>query len=117
MATDHTAPDAIERLNALIDGELPPAEHAALADRIAAGRDLAHAHATLARLKACIVENAEQAPSVEFALPRAKFRIMPVLGAAAAAAAVLLTVWAWYPDRQSEPAPFTEIAPFVTLAS
>ena len=56
MATERKTADAIERLNALIDGELPPAEHAALADRIAAGRDLAHAHATLARLKACIVE-------------------------------------------------------------
>ena len=32
MAIDRNTGDAIERLNALIDGELPPSEHAALAD-------------------------------------------------------------------------------------
>jgi hypothetical protein len=120
MSTDRTTTDAIERLNALIDGELPPAEHAALADRIAAGRDLAQAHATLARLKACVVESAAQAPALNFALPKPRRRLMPALGlaGAAAAAAVLLAAFvAWYPERQAEPARFTGIAPFVLLAA
>ena len=56
MAVDPTKQDDLQRLNALIDGELPPAEHAALAARIAGSRELAQAHATLARLKACLAE-------------------------------------------------------------
>lgn len=120
MATDRNTDDAIERLNALIDGELPPADHAALADRIAAGRDLAHAHATLARLKACIVESAEQTPAdgFDFLIPKPKRRLLPALGlATAAAAAVLLAIVTWYPERQPDQASRREIAPFVTLAS
>lgn len=117
MATDRATPDAIERLNALIDGELPPAEHAALADRIALGRDLAHAHATLARLKACVVENAEQTPTAAFVLPKPKSRIKPALGLAAAAAVLLGAFVAWYPERQAEPARFSGMAPFVLLAA
>lgn len=116
MATDRNTGDAIERLNALIDGELPPAEHAALADRIAAGRDLAQAHATLARLKACIVESAEETP-IGFAIPKRRSRLLPAIGAAAAAAVALVAVFAWYPEREVEPEAFSGIAPFVTLAA
>ncbi|MDO8874536.1 MAG: hypothetical protein Q8M24_19505 [Pseudolabrys sp.] len=115
---DRKTDDAIERLNALIDGELPPAEHAALADRIAAGRDLAQAHATLARLKACIVASADQAPAGGFdiAIPKAKSRLLPALGIAAAAAVVLAAV-SLYPEGPTDQASRREIAPFVTLAS
>ena len=64
MAVDPTPQDDLQRLNALIDGELPPAEHAALAARIAGSRELAQSHATLARLKACLAEGLEdEAPS------------------------------------------------------
>ena len=118
MAIDRNTGDAIERLNALIDGQLPPSEHAALADRIAAGRDLAHSHATLARLKACIVESAEQTPIGGFniTLPKPRRRWLPMAGLAAAAAA-LLAAFVWYPEQQTEPTAFREIAPFVLLAA
>jgi hypothetical protein len=115
MATERKTPDVIERLNALIDGELPPAEHAALADRIAAERDLAHAHATLARLKACIVEKAELAPPVEFVLPKPKRRISPALGLAAAIAIFAALIGLREPEH--EQAVNAEITPFITLAA
>ncbi|MDP2411317.1 MAG: hypothetical protein Q8M26_13655 [Pseudolabrys sp.] len=116
MATEPCDPD-IERLNALIDGELPPAEHAALAGRIAAGREVAEAHATLARLKACIVASAEQTPTGAFVLPAPKRRLLPAVGFAAAAAAVLIAAIGWYPQRPVEEPPAFSIAPLVTLAS
>jgi anti-sigma factor RsiW len=119
MVVDPKSPEAIARLNALIDGELPPAEHAALADRIAAGRDLAHAHATLARLKACIVESAEGTPVVGIVLPSpARRRPMRAAGVAlAAAASVLLAVLVWLPEREDMPSSLAEIAPVITLAA
>lgn len=118
MASDRISHDAIERLNALIDGELPPAEHAALADRIAAGRDLAQAHATLARLKASVVESAERTPAdaIDFIVPKPKRRLLPALGIAAAAAA-LIAVLIWPPERRTDQASLQEIASFVTLAA
>jgi hypothetical protein len=86
MATEQSQDDDLLRLNALVDGELPPAEHAALATRIAAGRDLAHAHATLARLKACISEAADTATAP--ALPLRRDRSWaPAAGIAAAVVA------------------------------
>jgi len=122
MASEPNTPD-IERLNALIDGELPPAEHAALAGRIAAGHDLAQAHATLARLKACIVESAEATAVDAIVLPAPKRRLRPALGlglrlglAGAAAVVLLVAAAVLYPQRPSEPAAFS-IAPLVTLAA
>jgi anti-sigma factor RsiW len=88
MVTDS---NDLQRLNALIDGELPPAEHAALAARIAAGRDLARAHATLARLKACVVEGGaiEAAPPI----PQPRRTVWDAAaGFAALAAAIALLV-------------------------
>lgn len=120
MDTDRKNSDALERINALVDGELPPAEHAALADSIAAGRDLAHAHATLARLKACIVASAEQAPvgGIDMTADGAKSRTFPLVGwAAAAAATVLLGIVTIYPDQQPEQTPRRDMASFVTLAA
>lgn len=120
MDTDRKNGDALERLNALIDGELPPAEHAALADSIAAGRDLAQAHATLARLKACIVASAEQAPAggIDISGVDVKRRPRPLVGwAAAAAAAVLLGLVTFYPDQEPEETPRRDMASFVTLAA
>ena len=119
MATDRTTDDSIERLNALIDSELPLADHAALADRIAAGRDLAQAHATLARLKACIVETAAQTPVGDVAIPHSTpgRRPLPALGLATAAAAALLAIVTLYPEQRADQASRTEIAPLVTLAA
>ena len=119
MATDRSTDDSIERLNALIDGELPLADHAALADRIAAGRDLAQAHATLARLKACIVETAAQTPVGDVAIPHStpRRRLLPALGLATAAAAALLATVAFYPVQQADQASRMEFAPLVTLAA
>lgn len=120
MAIDRNTGDAIERLNALIDGELPPAEHAALADRIAAGRDLAQTHATLARLKACIVDSADHVPAGGFniTIPEPRRRLLPVAGLAGlAAAAVLLAMVTLYPERQADEASRREMASVVTLAS
>jgi anti-sigma factor RsiW len=107
MAVDSTRNDDLQRLNALIDGELPPAEHAALAARIAAGRDLAHAHATLARLKACVVDGANQGPAPQVARSRMSPCKRPAgLAAAAAAAAVLvLGIVAEYRERVPESHP------------
>jgi hypothetical protein len=86
--------DDIARLNALVDGELSPGEHAALAARVATDREFAHAYATLTRLKACVVESAEAVPAADIAL-HAKRRRRPVLVAAmvGAAAACLALVF------------------------
>ncbi len=118
MAIDRISPDAIERLNALIDGELPPAEHAALADRIASGRDLAQAHATLARLKASVVESAERVPAeaIHFIVSKPRRRLPPAFGIAAATAA-LIGLLIWPSERLADQAALQGIAPFVTLAS
>jgi hypothetical protein len=78
------------RLNALVDGELAPAERAELAARLAVDRDLARAYATLARLKAVIAEEAGAAP--EISLPSAKRRAWPRMAAAGAGLAAMLAV-------------------------
>jgi anti-sigma factor RsiW len=117
MAVDPS--DTVARINALIDGELPPAEHAALAMHIAAGRDLAHAHATLARLKAAVVESAEQTPVDGIVLPprAARKRLWPLAAAGALAATVLAAAFVWKPwERPAEPAS-AEIARVITLAA
>jgi hypothetical protein len=78
------------RLNALVDGELAPAERAQLAARLATDRDLAHAYATLARLKAVIGEGADATP--EISLPSPQRRVWPRVAAAAAALAAVIAV-------------------------
>ena len=59
-----------ERLNALLDGELTPAERAEMAARLASDRDLASAYATLARLKAATAETLEDCPPIVLRRPR-----------------------------------------------
>lgn len=110
MATEQSQDDDLLRLNALVDGELPPAQHAALAARIAVGRDLAHAHATLARLKASISEAADAATVPD--LPRRRIRsFVPVFGMAAAVAAGFAGFMVLkLPDPAIETAPATESA-------
>ncbi len=69
------------KLNALVDGELAPAERAELAARLAGDRHLARAYAVLARLKATIGEAADApAPIV---LPQRRRLAWGVMAAAA----------------------------------
>jgi len=116
MATEDITPDPIEGLNALIDGELPADEQAALADRIAAAPDLAQAYATLARLKACVVQSADEADASGIDVPRKRGRLVP-LAAAVAAAALLIATFVAMPEREKASAPMADIASLVTLAS
>jgi hypothetical protein len=85
--------DDLMRLNALVDGELAPGERAAMAARLAGDRDLARAHATLARLKATVGELPDAETGIS--LPPRQRRIGPLaIGTAgcALAAALLLLV-------------------------
>lgn len=93
----------ILRLNALVDGELAPAERAAMAARLAHDRDLARAYATLARLKAVVGELVDDEMTIA---PHALNRRPWQLGAAALAACVLIAVLAWeiYPKLPSHSA-------------
>ena len=59
----------LERLNALVDGELAATERATIAARLAVDRDLASAYATLARLKAATAETAEDCPTIVLRRP------------------------------------------------
>lgn len=77
----------LERLNALVDGELAPTERAEIAARLAVERDLASAYATLARLKAATAETAEDFPTIVLRRPRRVIR-----RAAAVAACIALVV-------------------------
>src|SRR5581483_1953032 len=74
MATDETPRSGIVRLNAFVDGELTPSERAAVAAQIRAQPNFARAHATLARLKACIGESADATPFATIAIPQKKPR-------------------------------------------
>jgi anti-sigma factor RsiW len=78
------------RLNAFVDGELTPTERAAVAAQIRAQPDIARAHATLARLKACIGESADATPSAVIAISRRRVpRVALRIGVAGLAAAAL----------------------------
>ncbi len=109
------------RLNALVDGELPPAERADLAARLATDRDLARAYAALAQLKAAIAEEVNDAPAI--ALPPAKRRAWlpawPRLAAAGLGLAAMLTVAMFAANdfiaRDAEPP--NEAPTAITLAS
>jgi hypothetical protein len=69
MAIEDTPSPEVARLNAFVDGELTPAERAEVAAQIRAQPNFARAHATLARLKACIAESADATPSIAIAWP------------------------------------------------
>jgi anti-sigma factor RsiW len=98
----------IERISALVDGELPPAERAALAARIATDRNLARAHATLARVKAAVDETAVAADGLALALPRfvAPRRYLGY-GAAAALAVLIVSAFVWQNPWRQQPVYFT----------
>jgi hypothetical protein len=82
--------DDLLKLNALVDGELAPAERAEIAARLATDRDLARAYAVLAQLKATIGEAADApAPIV---LPKARRPLGRTFMAAAAGFVVAIGV-------------------------
>ena len=91
MASDSDRDDDLVRLNAFVDGELAPAERAAVAARLAGDAAFAHAHATLAHLKACVHDGADdqRAPPLP---PRKSLARRPAFGWAAAAVAVVAGV-------------------------
>lgn len=78
--------DDLLRLNALVDGELAPADRAEIAARLAVDRDLARAYATLAQLKATLGDSTGDTPV--FTLPPARRAIRWRLGFAAAACVI-----------------------------
>ena len=119
MARDPQQQD-LEKLSALVDGELPAGERAALAGRLASERDLARAYATLARLKATIGEAAGVAADCPaFELPqRGKVRRWPPIAIGAALAATLaFGVFVTMPRPIQTEAPFAEAPTALTLAS
>jgi hypothetical protein len=116
MDNDRRQQDLL-RLNALVDGELAPAERAELAARLADERDLAHAYATLARLKAVIGDGADEAP--EILLPSKRRRGWPRVAACAAALAAVLALALFAADRYRarDAAGPNEAPTAITLAS
>lgn len=116
MAINDPTFDATERLNALIDGELPADEQAALADRIAATPDLAQSYATLARLKACVVQSAAETDVSDIEVPRRPSRLLPFGVAAAAALALAIATILAMPARDKTAA-VADLSSLVTLAS
>ncbi|MCW5693578.1 MAG: hypothetical protein KIT48_14555 [Pseudolabrys sp.] len=120
MERDQQQQQDLEKLNALVDGELPPDERAALAGRLANERDLARAYATLARLKATIGEVAD-APidAPVFDLPRRRpARLVRELAIGAGLAAMVAAGILVALPRTPEPeAPLGEGPTAITLAS
>jgi anti-sigma factor RsiW len=114
--------DDLLLLNALVDGELAPADCAALAARLSSERDLARAYAALAQLKASIGESASTLPAgmPAFSLSPKKPLVWPrVTAAATAIAAMLALAFLVLQDLpfDSDPAAPAEGPTAITLAS
>ena len=87
MDSDNKKQDLL-RLNALVDGELAPAERAELAARLAVERDLARTYATLARLKAATAAIVDEKPIISLPAPKRRIWIYPAALAACLVAAI-----------------------------
>jgi hypothetical protein len=115
--------DDLTLLNALVDGELQPAQRARLAARLAVERDLAWAYATLARLKATIGETAagDAADAPVFSLPPVKKTVWPRVGVGAMGLAAMLAlglfIKAELPFESEQAATPAEGPTAITLAS
>ena len=81
--------DDLVALTAFVDGEASAAERARIAGRLGTDPAFARAHATLARLKACVGDLADDAVPVP-ARPGYRRWLWPAAGAAATAALLLL---------------------------
>jgi anti-sigma factor RsiW len=121
MAIEDTPSPEIARLNAFVDGELTPAERAAVAAQIRAQPNFARAHATLARLKACIAESADATPSVAIARPPRRSQSMAlgigVAGLAAVAFGLVGLLIAVQFRAERKPVPLAGQEAVVTLAA
>jgi hypothetical protein len=117
MAADDKSNREFERLNAMVDGELSPAERSAVADRLASDRNLAGVHATLARLKAAVGGLAADAPA--FHLPvqeeRRWRRAGLVAASIAAVAALSAAAWLNLPAQQPSHSSVSEQATIVSF--
>jgi anti-sigma factor RsiW len=111
-------PDDLEQLNALVDGELPLADRAAIAARMAAEPDLARAHATLTRLKAEIgsYADAQTAPGLDAPKKTRRRGLVAAVSAAAAILAAAVFAVADLPAHRRIPVA-ERVAPQAVLAS
>jgi hypothetical protein len=91
MAIERPSQDEL-LVNALVDGELMPRERAAAAARLAGDREFARAYATLTRLKAAVIEVAEDAGAIQVNLPLGQERRMAALAGAGVALAAAIAV-------------------------
>lgn len=102
MAADRKSDENL--LNALVDGELSPSEHATAAARLAHDREFARAYATLTRLKATVVECAGTDADIRLPPPRRSRRLVAAGIVAALAAALFLAVLRFMPPDVAPPA-------------
>lgn len=124
MAPDRKSDEIL--LNALVDGELAPAEQAAAAARLRTDKDFARGYATLSKLKAIVAENGDAAGLAAGELPLIEATRPPVprrwVGYGAAAclalvfgAAALLVLRPVEVERQSQQVAAVSVVP-VTFA-
>lgn len=113
MATETDRTGDFVLLNAFVDGELSPAERAAIAARLAADPDVAHAHVTLARLKACVADSADDTAAID--LPPRRRRIPRAAFVAAAAAIGCIAILAGADFARRGPARGPVLAPPTTV--
>ena len=110
----------IERLNALLDGELTPNERAEIAARLASDRDLASAYATLARLKAATTETMEDCPTIVLRRPgwlTARRRAAAIAACIGLVVGVGLLVKQAWPPQETSVASTAEGPTEITLTS
>lgn len=119
MEADRQADELL--LNALVDGELSPTDHAAAAARLADDREFARAYATLTRLKAGVAEIAEEGVGAEIKLsaPVAsrRYAAVGIPMALAAAVAGIAIIPVFMPEHeQSRPVVDVQASEVVAIA-
>jgi anti-sigma factor RsiW len=121
MAIEDEPSSEITRLNAFVDGELTPAERAAVAAQIREQPNFARAHATLARLKACIAESADATTPVAIRWPPRRSQSIAVrigvAGLAAVACGLVGLLIAAHFRAERRPVPLAGQEAAVTLAA
>jgi anti-sigma factor RsiW len=93
--------------NALVDGELSPAEHASAAARLRCDRDFARAYATLTKLKASVTEVVDDFDVPSIVVTRTRIRSRWATVGVAASLVIVLSVAALFVD----PSPFKSESP------